>query len=110
MKPTGPRGDRVGCKAPGRSNAAATRCGLLGTSTPRSDGSRDRNDVLGANVPSVRILETDDVVLTEIGARLHFDQLERHFARILEPVARTQRDVGRLVFGKQERLLAARDL
>src|SRR5688572_14163036 len=110
MKAPRPRFYRIDCKAPGRSNATSASAGLLRTSAPRGDGSRDGNHVLGANVPSVRILEADDIVLAEVGARLHFNQLERHLAGILEPVARAEWNVGRLVFGKQERFLAARDL
>ena len=42
--------------------------------------------------PMIDILHTDDVVLAQIGAGLHLDQIERHLSRILEPVHAAQRN------------------
>src|SRR5215472_4448134 len=63
---------------------------------------------LGA-LPSVDILEAHDVILTEVGARLYFDDLERRGAGILDAVLDAQRDEGRLVLLEHEHLIPARD-
>ena len=67
-------------------------------------GSRRSNGVLSRRTPSassIAILEPHDVVLPEIAARLHLDQVQRHLAGILEPVLRADRDVRRLVLGQR---------
>src|SRR5215472_11899590 len=60
--------------------------------------------------PPVMVLEADDVVLAEIGTRLHFDHMQRDFAGVFQPVRGTERDIGRLVFGEDDLFLAAADL
>jgi hypothetical protein len=37
-------------------------------------------------IATVLIVETDDVVFTEIPARLHLDYFQRNLARVVEPV------------------------
>ena len=39
-------------------------------------------------ITAVVILEADDVILAQIGAGLHLDHLEGHYAGILQPVDR----------------------
>ena len=38
------------------------------------------------SMPSIDVIEADDVIFTEIAAGLYFDDFERHFAKILETV------------------------
>src|SRR5690606_15647010 len=57
--------------------------------------------------PPVHVLVTDDVVLAQVTARLHLDQLEHPGARVLQPVLRAQRDVGRLVGVQLEYVVVA---
>src|SRR3569833_3314642 len=59
---------------------------------------------------AIRILEADDVVLAEVGAGLHLDDLERQLARIREAVRLAERDVGALVLGQDHLAVAAGDL
>ena len=59
---------------------------------------------------AVRVFEADDVVLAEVAARLHLDDLERHLARVREAVHLPQRDVRALVLGEQRDLVAVGDL
>ena len=61
-------------------------------------------------VAPVGVLETHDVVLAEVGARLHLDDLQRHPARVGQPVHLSQRDVGRLVLAQHQHLVAVGDL
>src|SRR6201993_4078353 len=63
---------------------------------------------LGA-LASVSVLEAHDVVLPEVGARLHLDDLEHDGARILDAVLHADRDIGRLVLLEEEHFLAPRD-
>src|SRR5262245_42567297 len=58
---------------------------------------------------AIPVLEPDDIVLAEIGARLHFDDEQRNLSRVLDAVLRAEWDVRGLVFFEQERLLATRD-
>ena len=52
----------------------------------------------GAGVAaSVAIFKADDVVFAQVGTALNLDQLHRNIARVGEPVAATQGDVGALV-------------
>src|SRR5215472_5663018 len=46
---------------------------------------------------TIDVVETNDVVLAEIAAGLHLDQLERDFSQIGQTMDRTDGDVGRLV-------------
>ena len=62
-----------------------------------------------ASSPPVGILEADDVVLTQIAARLYLDDLEGQLARVGQPMHVAQRDVGRFVLTQQEGLLAVGD-
>ena len=61
--------------------------GVAGGVWPNSDG-----------LAAVTVLEADDVVFAEIAAGLHFDQLQRLAADILQPVLGAQRDEGRFIF------------
>src|SRR5256714_14191037 len=56
-------------------------------------GAARRASALRALTP-VAILEAHDVVFTEIRARLHLDDLERHRARVLDAMLHADRDVG----------------
>ena len=58
---------------------------------------------------AIAVLEAHDVVLAEIGAGLHLDDVQRNLAGILDAMLRAERNVGRLILLEQERLLAARD-
>ena len=66
-------------------------CGLL---SPRLEGSRTTKCpvILSARKAGARlgapivILDADDIVLAEIAAGLHFDQLEQDLARVFEAV------------------------
>src|SRR5215469_16871268 len=58
---------------------------------------------------SVTVLEAHDVVLAEIRARLHLDDLEHYGAGVLDTVLHADRDVGGLVLLEEELFLAARD-
>src|SRR5687767_11527654 len=49
----------------------------------------------GSRAP-VHVLETDDVVLTEVAAGLHFDQLDRLGAAVAQAMDAAERDVGAL--------------
>ena len=57
---------------------------------------------------AVGVLEAHDVVLAEVTARLHLDDLERHLARVGEAVCVAERDVGprRLSVGLEQTRLA----
>ena len=50
--------------------------------------------------PTVVVLKPHDVVLAQVAAGLHLDDLQRHLAGILQPVGRTLRDVRGLVLGQ----------
>src|SRR5512147_2558437 len=67
-------------------------------------------DLLGAGLFAVvPVFEADDVVFAELVAGLHFDDLQRHAARILEAVPGAYRDEGGLVLRERQQLVAARD-
>src|SRR5215469_9427954 len=59
--------------------------------------------------PPVAVFEPDNVVLAEIAAGLHFDQVQRLSADVLEPMHSAQRDVDRHVLAQHDRILIARD-
>ena len=59
--------------------------------------------------PAVDIVEAFDVVLAQIVPGLNFDDPEDVLARVLQSVARAERDVGRLVGPELEHLLATGD-
>ena len=56
----------------------------------------DRARPTPASLAPVIVLDADDVVLAEIAAGLHLDQLEHDLARIFQPVHRAHRDVDRI--------------
>ena len=45
------------------------------------------------------VFDADDVILAEVGAGLHFDQLEQDLAGVGEAMDAAERQVDRLVFG-----------
>ena len=53
---------------------------------------------------TVAIFEANDVVFAKIGARLHFDDVQRNLAGIGDAVLCAERNVGRLVLFEQEDL------
>src|SRR5215472_4966905 len=63
----------------------------------------------GGPLASIDVLEAHDVVLAQVRAGLHLDDLERDHARVLDPVLHAYRDVGRLVLFEEKYLLTARD-
>ena len=50
----------------------------------------------------VDIVETDNIIFTQIASRLHFNDLEVKHAGILQSMRRANGDIGRLVFGQQD--------
>src|ERR1044072_818172 len=56
----------------------------------------------------VDVFDADDVVLAEIGPRLHLDQVKRHLSRVLEPVRAAERHEDRLVLTQQDGFVVAR--
>src|SRR5712672_2457457 len=54
--------------------------------------------------PSVAVGHAHDVVLAEIRARLHLDELQRQLAGVFEPVFGPDRDVDGLVFANEHAL------
>src|SRR5438876_8710102 len=59
------------------------------------------------SLASVAILEAHDIILAEIGARLHFDDLERHGTGVLDAVLHAHRDIGRLVLLEEKDFVSA---
>src|ERR1044071_9568028 len=64
---------------------------------PKNGRRFSEKDHAHRSFPSVGVVEALDVVLAEIAADLHFDQLERDFPRIGEPMHTADRNVDRLV-------------
>src|SRR3954467_2306225 len=56
----------------------------------------------------VIVVDADDVVLTEIIAALHLDQVKRLLARIGQPMLRSSWDEGRFIFAQQPGLVPDR--
>jgi len=56
---------------------------------------------------AIGIVVAHDVILAQIGARLHFDQPKRLFARVFQTMLGAKRNEGRLVFVQQKNLLIA---
>ena len=54
---------------------------------------------------SVTVFITNYIVFLKIGAGLHFDNLERNFARIAQAVLRTDRDKRGFIFREQRHLI-----
>src|SRR5687768_6375229 len=65
---------------------------------------------LSGLVAAIPILEPNDVVFTEVGARLHLDDVQRDLSGVLDAVASADRNVGRFVFAQREDLVPTRDL
>jgi hypothetical protein len=61
-------------------------------------------------MPVIDVIEPHDVILAQIAAHLHLDQLQRDFPRIGEAMDCTDRHVDRFIFVDQSHLLADRDL
>src|ERR1700722_20299390 len=60
-------------------------------------------------LPSVSVFKAHDVVFAEIGAGLHFDKVQRDAPRIFQPMARAERNIGRLIFPQEKLLVATGD-
>ena len=58
---------------------------------------------------AVVVFKPNDIVLTQVATRLHLDDLEWHGAGVGETVGFAQRDVGGLIFGQQDGLVAIGD-
>lgn len=61
-------------------------------------------------MPVVTVFESNDIILAEIAAGLHFDDFQRDVAKVFQTVFHSYRDVGGLVFGEQQNLVATRNL
>ena len=59
---------------------------------------------------TVDVVEANDVVLAQITAGLHLDQLQQHFAGVAQTVRAAEWNKGALVFAEQEHFLVAGDL
>ena len=55
----------------------------------------------GALTARIDVFVAHDVVLTEIGAGLYFDQDHGHFVRVFHPVLCSEWDIDRLVFSDE---------
>jgi hypothetical protein len=88
----------VGRRQPVEHEVAADEAGAAG----------DEDGHVGC--PSVGVFEAHDVVFAQVAARLHLDDLQRHLARVGQAVHLAQRDVGALVLGQQDDLVAVGDL
>src|SRR5688572_19424506 len=62
-----------------------------------------------ASLAAIGVIEADDVVLAEIAARLHLDDLQRFRPRVLDAMYGADRNVGGLVLGQREDIVAARN-
>src|SRR3569833_4763045 len=60
------------------------------------------------SVAGVNVLNADDVVLAEVSAGLHLDEVERNFPRFFQPVHAAERNEDRFVFSQQDFLIVAR--
>src|SRR5690349_10742119 len=58
---------------------------------------------------TITIFEAHDVILTQVGARLHFNDVQRNLARVFDAVLGAQGNVGGLIFLQQESLLPSRN-
>src|SRR5690606_34557900 len=92
--------------------ATRSACACSGTASTRPGQGWIRARAVGPTRapslrPAVHVLVADDVVLAQVTARLHLDQLQHLRARVLEPVLRAQRDVGRLVGMQLEHVVVA---
>src|SRR5690606_16767214 len=90
------------CAGPITLSPACTIPARSGSRKPPRPANREGRVVPLPPDPPVAILETHDVVLTEIVAALGLDQMDVRAGRILEPVHGAGRDVGRLVRLEQE--------
>src|SRR5262245_32084658 len=61
-------------------------------------------------MPMINVVEPNNVVLAQIAADLHFDQLQRDFSRIGEAMDRTDRHIDGFIFVHQPHIVADRDL
>src|SRR5690606_883704 len=60
-----------------------------------------------AGGPAVGVVEADDVVLAEVGTALHLDDVQLHLAGVLQAVDDPEGNIGGLVLGEQQFLVAA---
>ena len=71
---------------------------------------RHRQKTLLQRAAAIDIVEPDDVVLAEIGARLHLDQKGRRLTRIGKAMLLADGDIGGLILAQDLDRLAARYL
>ena len=92
---------RRACAAGGaRSRRARSRRTSAEPTMPRWPATKMRASLSIAQLAPVVVFEADDVVLAEVRARLHLDDLERHLARVGEAMRLAERDVGALVLAQ----------
>src|SRR6266478_7966115 len=61
-------------------------------------------------MPTINVVKPNDVVLAQITADLHLDQLQRNFPRIGEAMDRADRHIDGFIFVDEPYLVADRDL
>lgn len=60
-------------------------------------------------LPPVPVVEPHDIILPQVGTRLHFDDVQRYLPGILDAVLLADGDIGGLVFLQQEHSVSASD-
>src|SRR5439155_2773473 len=71
------------------------------------DGYTQRSP-LGNSASVITVFVSDDVVLAEIAAGLHLDEIQRLISGVLEPMLRAKRNESRFVFAQFVNLVVAR--
>src|SRR3954465_3856947 len=81
----------------------------MGTTLRRATAPTMPHIVSVSGYSLVHVLGAHDVVFAQVGAGLHFDELQRDLPGVLEAMALAHADVDRLVLAERHRLRAARD-
>ena len=61
----------------------------------------------GRSGSPVLVFKSNNVVLTEVGARLHLYHFQRDGPRILQAMSRAERNKGALVFGQKKNFFSS---
>jgi hypothetical protein len=64
---------------------------------------------IGRSGSTIFVFKSHNVVLTEIGAGLHFHHFQRYGARILQAMSRAERNESALVFGQKKNFFSSRN-
>src|SRR5690625_6869634 len=62
--------------------------------------------IRGPLTTPVVIVQTLNIVFAQIGSRLHFDQLQRDFHWVAQPVGHAHGNISGLIFGLKQGLIA----